>query len=58
MLGFFSLLVLLALAAPTTMPGCFQSCFLPGLLPAARLALGIAPLGMCLAELWGGCWGV
>ena len=53
-LGFSSLLVLLALAAPTTMPGCFLSCLLPGLLPEARLAPGIAPSGMHLARLCGG----
>lgn len=53
-LGFSSLLVLLALAAPTTMPACFLSCLLPGLLPEARLAPGIAPSGMHLAQLCGG----
>lgn len=45
-LGFSSLLVLLALAASTTVPGCFLPCLFPGLLPKVCLAPGIAPSGM------------
>lgn len=45
-LGFSSLLVLLALAASTTVPGCFLPCLFPGLLPKVCLAPGIALSGM------------
>lgn len=54
-LGFSSLLVFLALAASTAMPGCFLPCLFPGLLPKVCLAPGIAPSGMdgSGTALWG-----